>query len=147
MSDETPRAAASSTPRGAGAGRSAARVAPDASVRHPSPAPLRLRARVAQAGVRPRPRAGERADPPPAPMPRVPGMDAFLAAPSSIPSSGKRVSSPPAVSPVDDTDTDTGWATPVPPLAEAVVAERPSALKSTPRAIPSPRLAANHGAR
>jgi SAM-dependent methyltransferase len=68
-------------------------------------------------------------------MPRVPGMDAFLD-PAAVPSSAKRTSTPPAVSPVDDVETDTGWATPVPPLASSALLDRPSAPQSAPPSDP-----------
>ena len=137
MSDETPRDAASSTPpvaREPEEGLPVSRLTPPSAIPRPRPSGSVPASRKPASGVGAAPVSAP--IPPPAPLPRVPGMDAFMASPSSIPGSNKRVSSPPAVSPVDDTDTDTGWATPVPPLANAALGDRPSAPQSTPPSDP-----------
>lgn len=133
MSDETPRASASSsTPpvaREPEEARSASRLTPPSTVPRPRPSGSIPASRKPPSGAASGPVSAP--IPPPAPMPRVPGMDAFLAA--SAPSSPQRISTPPAVSPVDDTETDTGWATPVPPQS---VRDRPSAPQSSPPSDP-----------
>lgn len=129
MSDETPRASAPSTPpvaREPEEALIASRLTPPPAVPRPRPSGSVPASRKPPSGAASGPVSAP--IPPPAPMPRVPGMDAFLA-PAATPSSATRASTPPAVSPVDDTETDTGWATPVPPQS---IRERPSAPQSSP---------------
>jgi SAM-dependent methyltransferase len=93
--------------------------------------------------------------PPPAPMPRVPGMDAFMAAPSSpasarVPSAPAAIAAPaPAAAPsvpaarasIPPTvpgleDTETGWGTPGPPPAIPAFLDDPNAPSSSPSSDP-----------
>ena len=144
MSEETPRDSAPEAP-------AVAREPEDAQPKsHLTPPPAVPRPRpsgAAPASRRPTFTGGSGAGtpsaqiPPPAPMPRVPGMDAFMAAPASTPPaaaspaapaappSAVRASSPPSV--VSTDDTDTGWATPVPPLATAALLDVPEASPSS----------------
>ena len=133
MSDETPRASTSSVPpvaREPEEALLASRLTPPSAVPRPRPSGSIPASRKPPSGAVAGPVSAP--IPPPAPMPRVPGMDAFMA-PAAAPSSPQRASTPPAVSPVDDTETDTGWATPVPPQS---IRERPSAPQSSPPSDP-----------
>ena len=134
MSDETPRASAPSTPpvaREPEEALVASRLTPPPAVPRPRPSGSVPASRKPPSGAASGPVSAP--IPPPAPMPRVPGMDAFLA-PAATSSSPQRNSTPPAVSPVDDTETDTGWATPVPPQS---FRDRPSSpLESSPPSDP-----------
>jgi hypothetical protein len=79
--------------------------------------------------------------PPPAPMPRVPGMDAFMAAPSAATPAAASPSIRPPLSTLEETDS--GWATPAP---ATVLAEVRPARRRRDRAIRRALRAANRGA-
>ena len=143
MSDEIPRASASSAPPAAREPEEAlstSRLTPPSAVPRPRPSGSVPASRKPPSGAA----AASAPIPPPAPMPRVPGMDAFMAA-AAVPSSSTRASTPPAVAAVDDSETDTGWATPVPSQANAALLDRPSGAPQS--APPSDPVAARRKSR
>jgi SAM-dependent methyltransferase len=148
MSDETPRESAPSVPpalaREQEDGPSTSRLTPPPAVPRPRPS-----------GAAPPSRKptfpGAMAGPPsapiplPAPMPRVPGMDAFMAPPSApmaaaapaaiaTPAPSSRASTRPSVPALDETDV--GWATPGPPPAIPAFLDDPNAPSSSPSSDP-----------
>lgn len=134
MSEETPRDSAPEALAGA-------REPEEALLKsHLTPPPAVPRPRASGAAP-PRPtstRAGASTPastssqfPPPAPMPRVPGMDAFMAAPvvAAAPSSVAKASSPPSA--LSTEETDVGWATPAPTPAIPAPLDSSDALSSS----------------
>jgi len=135
MSEETPRDASPEAPavaREPEAAQSKSGLTPPPAVPRPrasgaAPPSRQQTGNNAAAGA---PSSPSSQIPPPAPMPRVPGMDAFMASPvvAAAPSSAAQASSPPSVS---TEDTDVGWATPGPPPAIPAFLDSPEGLPSS----------------